>query len=1168
MCQKDSGGRSSPIRTLHEVLALALLIVLPNTTLGQTLTPITMPQDGFSAVPIFEDSVGTRYATQVSVHFNSQVFNLPPGQRTADPNSSSSSAVAALFDDLEAEHGTITLEKVAPDAVWGQTTSTNIRTGDPCTIEDFSQLFTVKFPAPVPLDDVVADFEALAEVEYAQQPYVQVSLGHAAPRSSNPFDDPDDPQRPSQYNLDKVQADRAWDLARGIFAEGTIQAEPVGIALSDQFGCGLVGSNMHPDLRNQLTIEQCIGGPGIDARHGHWVAGVAGAETDNNSFLSSLGWNVDLYGFHTNPDSVVVLALEAVSEDSSLYGKIDVVNISWAPTTPPGLDLKVGKAVKSLLGCGVVVVAAAGNSQLCSSGPNCFCSGTACARFIYPAAHNFDDFVDGNDMRYSAQVIAVSATDSLDEFEEDFFYSAGMNPIDNPTTSYIDVAAPGVRVPLLETVFNPTTMTSTFSTRSDFSGTSFAAPLVAAQAALLLSLDTTLTVPEVYDLITRSADKVDQNEHPDMSFTAPDGETVGWNQFTGYGRINAFQALKRMLTQRGGRPRADLVIPKDSTWSFEDVTVEFAPSAELVVAGTANADGTTFAAADAGQPWGGVVAYQGGTLDLDGATVSDADIGVAVYGTDVTIAGSTIRDNRVGIESGTQQTLAAELAARSAFTLIDSSVETNEEEGIRALSTNAIITDTEITGNGTGGSGLQHIGIGVSDATLAPFRDNIIERSGSYGIAVTSGGDVQMSGTGPNQFGENRVAANGAAELFVHTGGSAFLGNSNLNGRNSVYHGDLATGPGPLVVNNSGTSIGAVNTYWGTTNPNDDPTSRFSTSATNPPSPLVVWDPLSTCDYTTNPPSGNCGSSRPGAGSGLASARQATSVSSRGSSPGSPESFGDGTLVGEIRAVRAALVAAPTAEAAPALVRTLGALHRRDRDGGGPDATGEWAESAALLGTLRSTLAAPELLPRERATAEAALEVETLAAMAHETYPEAEALVTGWGPRAESAAARHVLRMTEAHLAARDGRFTEAALLIEAEANREDDPEIAAVLQTLAATYARRDGNGAAGRPEGATVQASTHGLPAKPSLEVWPNPTTRQATVAVSVPAQSALQIEVFDVLGRRVAVLHGAEAPAGRHQLALPTAALPSGIYLVRATLERKGGAEALTKRLTVLH
>ncbi len=88
-------------------------------------------------------------------------------------------------------------------------------------------------------------------------------------------------------------------------------------------------------------------------------------------------------------------------------------------------------------------------------------------------------------------------------------------------------------------------------------------------------------------------------------------------------------------------------------------------------------------------------------------------------------------------------------------------------------------------------------------------------------------------------------------------------------------------------------------------------------------------------------------------------------------------------------------------------------------------------------------------------------------------------------------------------------------------------------------------------------------GLAAQPSLEVWPNPTTRQATVAVAVPARSALRVEVFDVLGRRVAVLHDAEAPAGRHRLALPTAALPSGVYLVRAVV----GTEAWTARLTLV-
>ncbi len=51
------------------LFTLTTLLVGANHAQAQTLTPITMPQNGFSAVPIFEDAFGNRYAEQITVHF-------------------------------------------------------------------------------------------------------------------------------------------------------------------------------------------------------------------------------------------------------------------------------------------------------------------------------------------------------------------------------------------------------------------------------------------------------------------------------------------------------------------------------------------------------------------------------------------------------------------------------------------------------------------------------------------------------------------------------------------------------------------------------------------------------------------------------------------------------------------------------------------------------------------------------------------------------------------------------------------------------------------------------------------------------------------------------------------------------------------------------------------
>lgn len=83
--------------------------------------------------------------------------------------------------------------------------------------------------------------------------------------------------------------------------------------------------------------------------------------------------------------------------------------------------------------------------------------------------------------------------------------------------SCLDICAPGSAY--------TTTMGGGYA---GFSGTSAAAPHVAGVAALILSLKPELSVAGVGDLIKQSADDIDAD---------------GWDQYTGYGRVNAFAAL-------------------------------------------------------------------------------------------------------------------------------------------------------------------------------------------------------------------------------------------------------------------------------------------------------------------------------------------------------------------------------------------------------------------------------------------------------------------------------------------------------------------------------------------------------------------------------------------------------------------------------------------------
>jgi hypothetical protein len=55
---------------------------------------------------------------------------------------------------------------------------------------------------------------------------------------------------------------------------------------------------------------------------------------------------------------------------------------------------------------------------------------------------------------------------------------------------------------------------------------------------------------------------------------------------------------------------------------------------------------------------------------------------------------------------------------------------------------------------------------------------------------------------------------------------------------------------------------------------------------------------------------------------------------------------------------------------------------------------------------------------------------------------------------------------------------------------------------------------------------------------------------------------VALYDVLGREVAVLADGRYGAGRHALTLDAAALPVGVYVVRA----QAGEASATRRVTV--
>lgn len=453
----------------HEQLLVSALLILLSTASA-------LAQEILSEMPYTMEN-GVLMCRRIIVSFNANVIDAPKGTTIVDVQKVpiNEPEVAALIDLLSSSYGAPTIRKTMPHLVWGDTIVVNKRTGQPAIVPDMSQEFAFDFPAPVPLFATLEQFKSIEVVEYAEAPIsIRLEL------------DPNDQYylNGGQWNLNKVNSSSAWNITTG--------SSSIKLAIFDSPGDG------DPESLTDLSGKFVGGDGGLSGSHFIFVSGVAGAKTNNANGIASLGWNTPLHGYHFSVNSesgtrlptLIDLAATPVPEHN-----VDIMNFSFVTLGPQNNALtlcptsyrSVLEAVERASGAGVVLVAAAGND-------NPACGGTPYT--AYPAAY------DG--------VIAVSGTNQNDEFAEP---SWNFGP-------FVDVSAPAWGIRTTGFVNN---------TYPIYHGTSFAAPLVAGLAALILSVNPAFTPDEVTSFITQTAQDLGDPSH------------------FGYGRINAYNALLKVV---------------------------------------------------------------------------------------------------------------------------------------------------------------------------------------------------------------------------------------------------------------------------------------------------------------------------------------------------------------------------------------------------------------------------------------------------------------------------------------------------------------------------------------------------------------------------------------------------------------------------------------------
>jgi hypothetical protein len=591
------------------------------------------------------------------------------------------------------------------------------------------------------------------------------------------------------------------------------------------------------------------------------------------------------------------------------------------------------------------------------------------------------------------------------------------------------------------------------------------------------------------------------------------------------------------------------------SWDLAGLTLNFSQGRSLTVKGSLTADDVTLTAADPSQGWGGLRFESGSSGDLSSSFIEDvsASNSVYVYNADVTFVDSQIRDGSgrglyvsgsqadVTFKEGTNNNVRARIANHSSgAAFVRSSAEVHFEEAL-------------LENNGSRGVTAYVYG----DVTL--FETEVIESTG-YGISADLAGNVDYGDPTLSRRNENNeIDDHDHGTFFGMDGGTHFAGtlcddaysDNNFIRQGSELHADLTA-----------SDVLAEYNYWGSSS---GPQSGYIQTADG-------------AAFDGNPylasAGANCNAvARPTLGVASAHTAQSEGVSPENDSgnevSGPPEGMdserwyalheahnGDrdtafGLLVSAIQTAdsdadrrRAYAVLAQLASrgATPPSVGAF--LTARTGTAPGMAAHRPWALGA--LSALRFA---------EGNTAEAVAHAATLTA----EYAGSEHALRGW-------VARHAYALEAGDEAAAAGAL--GAL----ETGWPERSETASAQEEHALYYAgeagARTGRGELVAARGTTNAPASRAAAAESTLgAAYPNPSRATVTLPLVLDDAAAIRAVVYDVLGRSVAVLADGAMEAGIHTLVFDGAALPAGLYVVRAEVQADNGAmRRMHQRVTI--
>ncbi len=338
------------------------------------------------------------------------------------------------------------------------------------------------------INNLISDFKQFNFIDYAEM--VPINKIMFTPNDTYYS------QSSKRWHLDVINASQAWDLEQG---DANIK-----VAVVDNG----IWTN-HPDLVNKIYAQYDVADNDNDATpgaqttewsHGTHTSGLVGAETNNNTGVASIGFNISIIAVKASQSSG-----DGSTVDAGYSGIIwaadhgaNVINMSWGG---PGYSQTGQNIMNYAYNKGCVLVASAGNDGNTT--------------LNYPASYN--------------HVISVASTDSDD----------GLSYFSQRNTS-VDVCAPGGFDASWNNIWS-----CGYESSSDYvgmQGTSMSSPIAAGLCGLMLSSDSNMTPDKLEAILKATCHNIDAQNSSNT-------------QNIGAGRIDAYaaiQAVQDSLTAANG----------------------------------------------------------------------------------------------------------------------------------------------------------------------------------------------------------------------------------------------------------------------------------------------------------------------------------------------------------------------------------------------------------------------------------------------------------------------------------------------------------------------------------------------------------------------------------------------------------------------------------------